>query len=184
MKHCPVCPNTELSHGYLETGLPAYECQLCGGLWISAIEYLVWSRSQPVAPWDESPPDRSLLVEDSQAAILCPDCGRILRRYQVWPDFDFNLDRCGGCHGVWFDQNEWQLLKLHGMHHKVNQFFTEPWQRKLREEETRRRFERMYTDKFGSDDYAEVQRIKGWLTSHSQGSGLIAYLTDENPYRG
>jgi Zn-finger nucleic acid-binding protein len=184
MKTCPVCQDTELTHGFLETGLPAYECHQCGGIWISANEYLTWVLVQELSATIKPAPDNSLPIPDTNQAILCPDCGRILRRYKIWPDIDFHLDRCGGCNGVWFDKNEWQVLKLNGLHNQINHFFTESWQRKLREEETRRRFEKMYREKFGPEDYAEVKRIKTWLTHHPLGSSLLAYLADQRPYRG
>lgn len=183
MKQCPVC-NDELSKAYLESGLPAYNCERCNGVWLSANEYLMWLRIQPPSDCQGEAIDMPLQITDSKQAILCPDCGRILRRYKISPDIEFHLDRCGRCNGVWFDQNEWQALKAQGLHGKVNMFFTEPWQRKLRQEETRRRFERMYCNRFGGEDYAEIKRIKSWLIEHPQRSGLLAYLLDQNPYRG
>jgi hypothetical protein len=63
-------------------------------------------------------------------------------------------------------------------------FFTDPWQQKLREEEMRRRFDKMYLDKFGAENYARIKDIRAWLAEHPQGSSLLAYLTDKDPYRG
>src|SRR5262245_47838343 len=131
MKKCPVC-KTLLTTESLEAGLPTYVCNQCHGLWISSNEYLAWLRTQPPAPPELPAGDTPLPAFDTTKAILCPDCHHLLRRYKVWPDIEFYLDRCGHCNGVWFDQNEWQVLKARQLHDKVNMFFTEPWQRKLR----------------------------------------------------
>jgi Zn-finger nucleic acid-binding protein len=122
-------------------------------------------------------------VSESNQASLCPDCGRILRRYKIWPDILFYLDRCGGCNGVWLDQAEWQTLGQRNQYHCLHLFFTEPWQRRLREEETRRRFEKIYKDKFGATDYERIKEIRIWLDAHPQGAALLADLLDNEPYR-
>ncbi len=184
MKKCPVC-QIDLNQSILEAGLPAYECGQGHGLWISANEYQSWLRNQPPTASPETPGvETPTPAFDTTKAILCPDCGRILRRYKIWPEIEFYLDRCGACNGIWFDQNEWQALKARRLHDKVNLFFTEPWQRQLRNEEMRRQFEKMYLDRFGAEDYAEIKRIRAWLKGHRHGPGLLAYLTDKDPYKG
>lgn len=185
MKKCPVCKEN-LQSGLLETGLPAHECGNCGGIWISANEYLTWAKSEQGISVEEIEIDGEIPfpIVDNRKAILCPDCGRFLRRFKIWPDIEFHLDRCGGCNGVWFDKNEWQALKSQHLHHKVNMFFTDVWQQKLHNEEMRRRFEKMYTDKFGAEDYQKIKSIRNWLDEHPHGGGLLAYLTDKDPYHG
>lgn len=184
MRKCPVCSTTELSRQFLEAGLPAYECRQCGGRWISANEYLAWAKTQNHPPVDEADIHTPTLRTDAARAIICPDCGHILRRYRIWPDVEFHLDRCGNCNGVWFDRDEWDALKVHHLHDKVNLFFTEPWQRRLREAEAHHRLEHMYLDRFGAADYAEIKRVRAWIRQHPHAAGLLAYLTDEDPYRG
>lgn len=184
MKKCPVCQEIGLSRVILEMGLPAYECERCSGIWLSSNKYLTWQRTQKHNSSEETVLDPLLQVSDTNRAVLCPECGRILRRYKISPDIEFHLDHCWGCNGVWLDRNEWQGLKARGWHKKINSFFTEPWQRELNHEETRRRFEKIYLDKFGPEAYTEIKRIKAWLADHPQGGGLLAYLTDMNPYRG
>jgi Zn-finger nucleic acid-binding protein len=184
MRKCPVCKTAELSRQFLEAGLPAYECSKCSGLWIAANEYLAWVKSQNHQPIDEVDIQPPVPRTDAKRALICPDCGHILLRYKIWPDIEFHLDRCANCNGVWFDLDEWEVLKAHHMHDKVNLFFTESWQQKLRQEETHRRFEHIYLDRFGLEDYAEIKRIRAWIRQHPHGEGLLAYLTDEDPYRG
>ncbi|MFN8455635.1 MAG: zf-TFIIB domain-containing protein [Anaerolineae bacterium] len=183
MKKCPVC-KVELNQMTLEADLPAYGCSQCQGLWLSANEYLAWLQVQPAQSAETIAPDMPLPSFDTTKAILCPDCGHILRRYKIWPEIEFHLDRCGNCNGIWFDQNEWQVLKARHLHHQVNLFFTEAWQQKLRTAETRQRFEKMYLDRFGADDYTEIKRIRAWLSAHPHRPGLMAYLADDDPYKG
>lgn len=123
-------------------------------------------------------------LSDTKEAILCPDCGRFLRRFKIWPDIKFHLDRCGSCNGVWFDANEWEALRDQNLHHKVNMFFTDVWQQKLRTEEMKSRLEKMYVEKFGPTDYQKIKEVRTWLEGHPQGGSLLVYLTDKDPYRG
>ena len=63
-------------------------------------------------------------------------------------------------------------------------FFTDVWQQKLRNEEMRRRFKKMYLDKFGAEDYQKIKEIRAWLEEHPLCGNLLAYLTDKDPYKG
>ncbi len=63
-------------------------------------------------------------------------------------------------------------------------FFSDVWQEQLRNEEMKRRFEKMYLEKFGAADYQKIKEIRAWLEGHPQGGQLLAYLTDKDPYRG
>lgn len=187
MKMCPIC-STKLSRTLLESNLPALQCPNCHGMWISSNEYLTWVTTQ-------SPPtfggmDASQNFEtpyptsDNNKALLCPDCGRILRRFKIWPNHDFHLDRCQSCNGIWFDENEWQTLQSQNFHLQLNDFFTHAWQEKLRGQEMHLRFDKMYRDVFGSDDYDKVKEMRNWLIAHPNGNRLLAYLTDRDPYSG
>ncbi|MCI5147283.1 MAG: hypothetical protein D3923_17585 [Candidatus Electrothrix sp. AR3] len=186
MKRCPVCDDVALKQILLEEDLPAHFCMACEGIWISSKECLSWSSPQEGLSTEgiDLDADLPLPVVDNRQALLCSDCGRILRRFKIWPDVEFHLDRCGGCHGIWFDRNEWQVLKLKNLHKKVHVFFTAAWQATLRKEEMRRRFAKMYQEKFGLEEYNKIKKIRKWLEEHPQNRQLLAYLTDHDPYRG
>ena len=187
MKNCPLC-KASLNPILLESNLPAYNCPQCHGLWISSNEYLAWVAPHYVLSIAEVDIESTFTtpypIADNRGAIFCPDCGRFLRRYQIWPNLAFYLDRCSHCQGIWFDANEWQTLEAQQLHNKINIFFTEVWQQKLRSEEMKCRFANMYLEKFGADDYRRIGQIRAWLQSHAQGYSLLAYLTDPDPYRG
>ena len=187
MKSCPVCL-IHLNRTLLDSNLPAFSCSNCHGIWISANEYLSWLAPGTLLPVDEIDIERDFEtpfpVSDNDKALTCPDCGRFLRRFQIWPNSRFHLDRCSSCNGIWFDRNEWQTLQAQGLHKQINIFFTEIWQEKLRSEEITGRFEKMYMEIFGPEDYEKVKNIRNWLTNHPNGNRLIAYLTDRDPYKG
>ena len=187
MKHCPLC-STPLNRTLLEANLPAFSCSNCHGLWVSANEYLTWlapNFSYPLPEIDLAHEfDTPYPVADNNKAILCPDCGRFLRRFQIWPNRKFHLDRCSSCNGIWFDRNEWQTLQAQNLHKQINIFFTEAWQEKLRGKEMQQRFENMYVELFGQEDYEKIKSIRHWLAEHPNGNRLTAYLTDRDPYKG
>jgi len=59
----------------------------------------------------------------------------------------------------------------------------EPWQRRLCAEERRVTWEAIYTARFGAEDYAEIRRIRGWLSEHPQQAMLLAFLASPDPYQ-
>ena len=42
--------------------------------------------------------------------------------------------------------------------------------------------ERIYTGRFGKDDYAEIKRIRYWLENKTNREELLAFLIDKNPF--
>lgn len=180
---CPLCKQADLMWQMMDVGLASFRCEQCGGVWISALEYQKWMRGREQAPVKEPSQEEPLAVSDTATPKFCPDCKHMLVRYRFSPDIKFYLDRCGGCHGVWFDRNEWETLVAHNLHDKVPLFFTEPWQSQMRAEETRRQFERIYLTRFGEADYARLQEIRAWIYGHPQQQLLLAYLTDRDPYK-
>lgn len=187
MNSCSIC-TVELEPTTLDEHLPAFTCPICNGIWISAVDYQNWltiDRMYPLAEIDiEREFDIPYPITEHDRAITCPDCGRILRRYQIWPNLDFNLDRCSHCYGIWFDNNEWQTLQTQALHKQVFVFFTEAWQEKLRGKEMKARFEAMYLSLFGTEDYEKIKAIRQWISDNPNGNRLVAYLIDRDPYKG
>ncbi len=181
---CPVCRSHSLERHTLATGLPAYRCQTCQGIWISSSEYWTWLKARPedISSSFEIP-DVVMPIEDVAQVKQCPECGHILRRYKVWPNIKFYLDRCGTCGSVWFDNGEWDYLKAQEKHDQVHIFFTEVWQDKIRAEEMRQRMDAMYLEKFGAEDYERIKEIRAWLWQHPKQAMLMAFLEDRNPYQ-
>lgn len=179
---CPVCKSSSLHQIELTDKLPANQCSNCNGIWISSNQYLAWVRMQdkPLPEKDMGEVAAPQLKTDTLK--LCPESGHIMKRFKVFPNVEFRLDRCGHCNGIWFDSNEWDVLVAHNLQDKVNQFFTAPWQEKLLENETRANMEKIYKDKLGAEDYKRIQEVRAWLEENPRRAMLIAFLQADDPY--
>lgn len=69
------------------------------------------------------------------------------------------------------------------LHKNMNDFFTAPWQNKLKEEMTKNRFAERYKNKFGAENYNKLKEIREWINSSELKNEMIAYLTDKDPYK-
>jgi len=180
---CPVCKIDSLSSITLVEDLPANQCPNCGGMWIDSNAYLAWWKGKgedmPVIRTEASM-DPAWDVDELK---LCPNSGHIMARYQILPDTEFYLDRCGHCNGIWFDKNEWDALVERNLHDNVNEFFTRPWQEHLHAAETRSRLEKLYLEKFGAEDYERIKRIREWLEDHPRKGMMFAFLQADDPYK-
>jgi hypothetical protein len=74
------------------------------------------------------------------------------------------------------------VLRKRNLHDDLNSILTEFWQGEALKEERKKRLERIYINKFGVDDYAEIKRVRAWLGGHQKKHELLAYLTDEDPF--
>lgn len=178
--YCPVCESSPLIPKKLEDHLSANVCLICNGEWIEAGDYWAWLEAHG-NPSPQLETDSPLPIEMDAKARLCPEDGRFLRRFQIFPNAGFYLERCSTCLGVWFDANEWQALKARELHDEVHLLFSKLWQEALLAKEARARFENMYAERFG-EDYGRIQEIRQWLDRHPNADALIAYLTDPDPY--
>jgi len=181
-KKCPVCKET-LQDITLEDGLPAQQCPRCEGIWISSNPYLAWLKRHGLdLPVKKGAEEDSTLWETKELKI-CPDCGRILSRFQVLSSPKLYLDHCGHCNGVWFDKGEWKFLTERNLHDNLNSFFTRPWQVHVQEENTFTVMDKLYREKFGETDYAKIREFREWLKDNPHRPILLAYLQAENPYK-
>lgn len=175
--NCPHCHTTALAAHELEPGLAAQQCPECRGAWVGAADYWAWLRAhgpdQPARPAGEGAPPPAA---DSDRAMQCPNCGHILLRYKVGQDVSFLLDHCTHCGGIWFDANEWEILKSRNLHDDVHVMFSDVWQARIAQEEHAQEQERIQTKKFGADDLDEVRRIKAWLAGRPLRYELHALL--------
>lgn len=180
--NCPVCKTEKLGHTTLDEQVPAYECRECRGHWISSREYWQWLEQHgPTLP-EQPGGGPEIVVLDSKQVKVCPECRRLMLRYQVGHGTGIGLDQCSACNGIWFDRGEWDLLKSRNLHDEVHMVFTAPWQTAVRRDESRERLDGIYRQRFG-DDYDEVKRIRAWIDGHPEREKIVAFLTDPDPYR-
>jgi Zn-finger nucleic acid-binding protein len=179
--NCPVCRKTPLGLRELGEGLKAMECRLCGGKWIQSFQYWKWrelhGRSLPERPPGEV---AELDVANNTEAKLCPECGHFLRRYPVGHGIAFTLDRCGHCGGMWFDRNEWKILKGRNLHDDVHLIFSTVWQAQLNHEERVRAKEELLVGMFGKQEYERLREIRRWINGHPLAHQLRAFLLDDD----
>lgn len=139
---CPICHIHSLNEVDLEAGLSAYQCNHCFGHWLPSENYWEWLDSREQQQKQSSRPapiklnvGQSLLpVVDNCTANFCADCSRLMTKTKVGRGLNFYIDRCGHCHGVWLDQNEWENLKQMDLHYQIHYMFSSAWQHRIRHE--------------------------------------------------
>ena len=178
--NCPLCKTANLEKVLLEAELPSLKCDGCGGNWVSGSVYWNWLEThRHRSPVAELPVDEPVI--DVEKAKLCPECRRIMVKYWVGHGIAFALDHCPSCRGIWFDRNEWDVLKSRNLHDTINSIFTAPWQSEVEREHRRKEAELSSLNKFGAEDYAEMKRIRRWLNQHPRREEILAYLSNVNP---
>jgi Zn-finger nucleic acid-binding protein len=180
---CPVCKTKRCSPVELEENLKAASCETCGGHWISHQNYSTWLKRHgetlPEKPFSEVEFD----VGDVQEAKLCPDCRRILLKYKVGHGLDFFVDHCPGCGGVWLDKNEWAALQDKNLHDEIHKVFSTSWQSQIRGDQMASKLDQAYENRFGADSYTRAKETREWIQAHPQKQAILAFLSDDNPYK-
>jgi Zn-finger nucleic acid-binding protein len=174
---CPVCKSPCLENHQLETGLQSSKCKQCSGVWIAAESYESWLASKPPIAEVKAPnEDISLSSGETPGIKFCPSCQYILRAYKIGRSLDFSVSRCNRCGGVWFDRNEWDILRARKMHADVHLIFSDSWQNSIKEEDHAASMESIWSHQFGAADFAEIKRIRNWIESHPKKAEIYAYL--------
>jgi Zn-finger nucleic acid-binding protein len=178
---CPLCNKATLVDKVREDHLKMKSCKTCGGNWLSSTSYWSWHDTLDQELPENMYSDINCDVTDSKKAKICPDCGRIMIRFKVGHGLDFSLDHCNNCNGVWFDKNEWEVLKSRYLHDEIHKIFMTAWQNEIKLEEKRKYFESSYRQKFG-EDYFKIKTFKEWLDKHELKASILAFLADSKPY--
>ncbi len=179
---CPVCKTNTLGSMILNDNLPAQSCSQCGGIWVSSTAYFTWQRAKGMDVPEKPGGNPFDPTWETKELKLCPDCGHIMARYKIFPNVDYYLDHCNNCNGIWFDKNEWEALAARNLHDNLHEFFTHPWQEKIRQHEAAHLMEELYLSKFGPADYEYIQKVRAWLQDHPRRGMLLAFLQAEDPY--
>jgi len=178
--NCPICRSVALKPIVLLNGLVAQRCAQCQGNWLNSYQLWEWMERQPKTETSTThPPEFLPQMEEKPGAKLCPECGRFLSKYRVGIGSGFALERCGNCGGVWLDGKEWEVLQQHGLHTQFGRIFSAEWQRSIAQAEKLKNLEKLYQERVGAADFAEIKRIKEWIRKHPQGADMLRYLADE-----
>lgn len=152
----------------------AYKCPACGGMFVPrlAVELIgEEGAADPVPPEEQHdaqggccPLDRSILIRaeiefgDGQPAI--------------------HLERCGSCHGVWFDKGEWSDLAERRLLENIDEFWTPEWRADQRQRRDRANYDRRLRESFGAELYDALQGIAARLKGHERRSQALAFLRE------
>ena len=180
--NCPLCKSTELVSTELESNLASFNCPDCGGNWIRGAEYWKWLEQNGSDLAERLYEEESLHLAEPGKPIDCPECRFRMVKFLVGRGLDFTVDHCEGCKGIWLDRNEWEALKKRNLHDDLNSIFTSFWQTGAQREIRKKKLEEIYISRFGTEDYAEIKRIRWWLDTKTNKEELIAFLTDRDPF--
>ncbi|MBK6728404.1 MAG: zf-TFIIB domain-containing protein [Xanthomonadales bacterium] len=172
---CPSCTSSQLHATALADQLPAESCPDCRGAMLSLIHYRDW-RDAHAAP-EESVTDagEASHVDDNKAMLRCPRCNGFMTKFRFSADAANHIDHCDRCDLVWLDHGEWRLVEQLARSGQFAKVFDATWQKRLREEQAKRRAELRWREQLG-DDYARAKELRGWLAGHPRGKELLAYL--------
>ncbi len=97
------CPKCAVSMMVVAGAEDAFGCATCGGAWVRPAARLALPETLSTPATTRAPADLR--------TGLCPDGHGILLRARVGEVSEgFHLERCGTCHGVWFDSGEWERI--------------------------------------------------------------------------
>ena len=176
MTACPKCEEAELSPTLLAAGLSARACGSCEGALVDLLAYRAWSDQAGI---DGAQASDSVEIDDTRQAISCPNCSAVMTKFRLAAAADNRLDFCAHCDAAWLDGGEWQQLENLGLRRQLGSVFTQPWQRRIREEISGQSREEVLRQRFGQD-YDRIAEIRDWVQRHPQYEYILAWLGD-NP---
>ena len=178
---CTACGEGRLNPSFLDALFRCHTCDNCGGNWILIEDYVAWwerNTDYPFQPVDVE----SQEIENTERALVCPVTGTLMSKFRILSNNPHRLDYSPRVGGVWLDKGEWELLKNEGLAGSLNVLLTEPWQQKIRADQTRATFDQLYRGRFGEADYEKAQAIRAWLQDHPLKAELRSYLLTQDPY--
>lgn len=176
---CTSCKVGYLAPRIMDDLFRAHTCTECGGNWILIEDYVVWKENNPDFNVAD---DITCEAVDTETALLCPQSGKIMRKFRITSKRPHRLDYSAFVGGVWLDKGEWDLIKQDGLAGSLNAVLSVQWQKNIRIDTAKVNFTSLYTDKFGEESYSKLKEIRQWLDDHPNKADLRAYLLAEDPY--
>jgi len=181
---CSSCTSGELTPVVLEKTLHSLQCNNCGGRWIKLDKYLEWQKTQIAK--ESVVEEISVEVEtvDSKAALLCPETGAIMTKFHITSDTTHRVDWSTAAGAIWLDKGEWELLVAKGVDDKLNQIFTDQWQKKIIQETAHNNKEARYIGQLGEETYSRLKLVRTWLYEQNDEDKAImaAFLLAKDPF--
>jgi Zn-finger nucleic acid-binding protein len=170
---CPKCEREDLvnaSHG-------ASRCNACGGLFVPS------SRVQELLASSDLPADNAVSRARDEKGGRCPADKTIMARATIdlgGESGTIHLDRCGGCHGVWFDAGEWAVLSAKHLLEHIDEFWSAEWRNAQRHSLEHDQYQRRLEETFGPDLLSQIRSLATVLRGHPRRSQALALLTEES----
>ncbi len=177
---CPKCKTLELKATKLEDGLPVHGCESCGGSIISLLYYRDWAERTLNDDIEVASASTKIEEEsDSQTALACPKCARLMAKFNISGLTKNRLDLCTRCDESWIDGGEWELLKTLKLSKKIPSVFTDAWQYKVRKEINEKKLKERFTKIIGEEDMQKADDIRSWLKQHPKKAEILFYMGSE-----
>jgi len=174
MSACPKCSVRKLVPTLLAPGLPSKSCHSCGGVLVDLLSYRAWADQRGI----DSVENKSAAareIEDTENAVACPNCSSVMVKYRMSKTTNNRLDFCEKCDVTWLDGGEWDQLSDVGLQHSLGTVFTQPWQRKIRQELAEQLREEVLRQRFG-EDYERIKEFRSWVQDHPKYELILAWL--------
>jgi Zn-finger nucleic acid-binding protein len=123
---------------------------------------------------------RATLPGDSQHALVCPSCQRLMLRYRV-AEPAMGLDFCFACTLVWLDHGEWELLAQHGLQLKITQISTSYWQRSQQRQRLQAQREANLRELLGDAAFEQAMAFQRWLAQQPEREAILRFLRSDPP---
>ncbi len=162
---CPSCQKAPLKPALLEEALPSRECPGCHGVLVDLLAYRAWKES---ADQQHAPDSTVEEVSDNSKALVCPKCARVMLKFRISGAKANAIDVCTSCDDAWLDDGEWRLLGALALQDKLTTIFTDPWQRKVRQERAAEEKRTRLQELLGDEEFAKAERVAEWLAGHPQ----------------
>ena len=113
MPRCPKCnvPLCRIEMG----GIPVHSCPDCGGELIEEMRLKGLER-RPDPTWTDERRDELCRLADQSndplRTVLCPECGRIMRKRLFRGYAHLQVDQCPQCRAYWLDRGEREKMQI------------------------------------------------------------------------
>ena len=179
-RECRVCGQGMLQSVREEEGLVMLRCSHCRGTLIEAGAYRDWLQSLrrkgiDLPPRSELEGSCEAQAKDSDKALRCGVCSGLMQKYEVGEGLAFRFDQCGACNSFWFDEGEWQSLRLAGLHDELPRLLSPYRQQQLRQQRAGDRQRELQKQKLG-EDFERVDQFRSWLQQHPQRDYILSLL--------
>lgn len=176
---CPNCKSIFMVKKKVDDGPEVMECSNCGGFWVKSFEYWKWKSEHSGPASQVEITATELKSTETNFAKICPECSKILHRYEVGKGMDFSLDRCNSCRGIWFDKNEWHIIKSRGLDKEINKIFGLKWQNEVLQQKLFQGQDKVFQNILGPEEFEELKKIKSWIDSHKNRAEIMAFLSNK-----